>query len=65
MCSGGHPSLKLTIAALACACTRWLLSSMALNSAGKICACAFSCSLGPKSVHSCPMAFTAAHRTLG
>ena len=65
MCSGGQPSEKFTIAALACACTRCDESSIAPKSAGKIAACAFSWIFGPRSVQSCPMAFTAAQRTRG
>mmetsp|Transcript_12792 Transcript_12792/g.38563 ORF Transcript_12792/g.38563 Transcript_12792/m.38563 type:complete len:454 (+) Transcript_12792:1370-2731(+) len=59
-------SLKFTTAALAWACTRGALkSSMTAIRPGSTAACCCSCSCGPRSVHICPMAWHAAHRTCG
>mmetsp|Transcript_6081 Transcript_6081/g.24217 ORF Transcript_6081/g.24217 Transcript_6081/m.24217 type:complete len:501 (-) Transcript_6081:44-1546(-) len=58
-------SEKLTMAAVACAATRMLGSSIAASSAGSTLACCSSWISGPRSVHSCPVALTAAQRTRG
>ena len=66
MTSVGQLSVKLTVAAHACACTRgFAASSIHPINAGNTILCPFFCNLGPRSVHNCPKQFTAAHLTLG